>query len=43
MVASCCSCGFDQTPNELGVLEDEPEFDPELGPMFGQLAELPPW
>jgi hypothetical protein len=24
------------------VLEDEPGFDPELGPMFGQLAELPP-
>jgi hypothetical protein len=24
------------------VLEDEPEFDPESEPMFGQLAELPP-
>jgi hypothetical protein len=38
-------CGFDQTPNELGVLEDEPdepEFDPEFEPMFGQLADFPP-
>jgi hypothetical protein len=34
--------GFDHTPNELGVLEDEPEFDPESEPMFGQLAESPP-
>ena len=24
------------------MLEDEPEFDPESEPMFGQLAELPP-
>jgi hypothetical protein len=33
---------FDQTPNELGVLEDEPGLFPELPPMFGQLAVLPP-
>jgi hypothetical protein len=34
--------GSSYTPKELGVLEDEPEFDPESEPMFGQLAELPP-
>jgi hypothetical protein len=31
-----------QTPYELGVEFDEP-LDPESGPMFGQLAVLPPW
>jgi hypothetical protein len=30
------------TPYELGLELDEP-LDPELGPMFGQLAVLPPW
>jgi hypothetical protein len=33
-----------QTPNELGVLEDDPDEpdEPESPPLFGQLAESPP-